>query len=69
MEFVAVNAELLRPVGYVGGHFGVDLLGVVRAFGGFFVDSVRFVRFWGFVVLGQGVSFRGQPPVRCGMLG
>ena len=40
VQHVAGDSELLRPVGDVGGQFGVDLLGVVRAFGVFFVDRV-----------------------------
>ena len=59
VEFVSGDAELFGPVGDVGGHLGVDFLGVVRAFGGFFVDGVRFVCFWGFVVLGQGYFLSG----------
>jgi hypothetical protein len=33
VELLAGDAELLGPVGDVGGHFGVDLFGVVGALG------------------------------------
>jgi len=53
MELVAGDAELFGPISDVGGHFGIDFLRVVGAFGVFFVDGVRFVRFGGFVVFRQ----------------
>jgi len=56
VELIACDAELFRPVGDVGRHLGVDLLGVVRAFGGMvFLDGMGFVDFGIVVVLGHGV--------------
>jgi len=56
VELVASDAELFGPVGDIGGHFGVDLFGIVRALGGvFFVQGVRFVDFGIVVVLGHRV--------------
>jgi hypothetical protein len=54
VELVAGDAELLGPVVDVGGHFGVDLFGIVRALGVFFVEFVGFVVFGYVVVLGHG---------------
>jgi hypothetical protein len=55
VELVACDAELFRPVGDVGRHFGVDLLGVVRALGGVvFFEGVGFVDFGIVGVLGHG---------------
>jgi hypothetical protein len=56
VELVACDAELFGPVGDVGRHFGVDLLGVVRALGGVvFFEGVGFVDFGIVAVLGHGV--------------
>jgi hypothetical protein len=56
VKLVACDAELLRPVGDVGRHLGVDLLGVVRALDGVvFFEGVGFVDFGIVVVLGHGV--------------
>jgi hypothetical protein len=56
VELIACDAELFGPVGDVGRHFGVDLLGVVRALGGVvFFEGVGFVDFGIVVVLGHGV--------------
>ena len=54
---LALNAG---PEGDVGGHFGVDLFGVVRALGGVvLVEGVGFVGFGGVVMFGHvGSSFR-----------
>jgi hypothetical protein len=55
VELVAGDAELFGPVGDVGSHFGVDLLGVVRALAGVVLfESVGFVEFGIVVVLGHG---------------
>jgi hypothetical protein len=56
VELVACDAELFGPVGDVGRHFGVDLLGVVRALGGvvFFFEGVGFMDFGIVAVLGHG---------------
>jgi hypothetical protein len=55
VELVAGDAELSGPIGDVGGHFGVDLLGVVRALGGvLFFGGVGFMHFGIVVVLGHG---------------
>jgi hypothetical protein len=53
VELVAGDVELFGPVGDVGGHFGVDLFGIVRALGVFFVDGVGFVGFGCFVMFGH----------------
>ncbi len=45
VELAAGDAKLFRPVGDIGGHFGVDLFGIVRTFGVLFVEGVRFVSF------------------------
>jgi hypothetical protein len=37
LELVAGNAELLGPIGDVGGHLGIDLFGVMRSFDVIFV--------------------------------
>jgi hypothetical protein len=56
VELAACDAELFGPVGDVGRHFGVDLLGVVRALGGVvFFEGVGFVDFGIVAVLGHGV--------------
>jgi hypothetical protein len=55
VELVAGDAELLGPIGDVGGLFGVDLFGVVRALGGVvLVESVGFVGFRCVVMFGHG---------------
>ena len=55
VELVAGDAEFFGPVGDVGGHFGVDLFGIVRALGGVFLfQGVGFVDFRIVVVLGHG---------------
>jgi hypothetical protein len=56
VQLIASDAELFAPVGDVGGHFGVDLFGVVRALEGvIFCEGVRFVDFGIIiVVLGHG---------------
>ena len=55
VELVACDAELFGPVGDGGRHFGVDLLGVVRALGGVvFFEGVGFVDFGIVAVLGLG---------------
>lgn len=53
VELVAGDAELPGPVVDVGGHFGVDLFGIVGALGVFFVEGVWFVAFRCVVVLGH----------------
>ncbi len=53
MELVPSDAEFFGPVGDVGGHLGVDLLRVMRAFDVVFVEGVGFVDFGGVVVLGH----------------
>jgi hypothetical protein len=53
VEPVAGDPEFFGPVGDVGGHLRVDLLWVVRAFGMFFVEDMRFMSFGGVVVLGH----------------
>jgi hypothetical protein len=56
VELVTCDAELFGPVGDVGRHFGVDLLGVMRALGGVvFFEGVGFVDFGIVAVLGHGV--------------
>jgi hypothetical protein len=56
VESVTGDAELLGPVSDVGGHFWVDLFGVVRALGGgVFMDGVRSVALWSVLMLGHGV--------------
>jgi hypothetical protein len=57
VELGAGDAELLRPVGDVGGHLGVDLFGIVGAgvcFGVFGVRGAEFrlLDFFVFVRLG-----------------
>jgi hypothetical protein len=54
VELVAGDVELFGPIGDVGGHFGVDLFGIVGALGVFFVDCVWFVVLGCVVVLGHG---------------
>ena len=57
---LAGDMELFRPVGDVGGHFGIDLFGVVRALGVVFVGGMEFVGLGGVVVLGHaGFLFPG----------
>jgi hypothetical protein len=59
VELVACDAELLGPIGDIGRHFRVDLLGVVRALGGVvFLECVGFVDLGIVVVLGHGFSCR-----------
>ena len=53
VEDLAGDVELFGPVGDVGGHFWVDLFGVVRALGMVFVRGVEFVGFGCVVVLGH----------------
>lgn len=53
VKLVTGDAELLAPIGNIGGHLGIDLFGVVRTFGVFFVEGVGFVGFGGIVVLGH----------------
>jgi hypothetical protein len=53
VELVAGDVELLGPIGDVGGHFGVDLFGIVGALGVFFVEGVWFVVLGYVVVLGH----------------
>ena len=56
MERLAANAKLLRPVGDVGAHLGIDDLGVVRAFYlHVLMLGVRGVLFGGLFVLVFGV--------------
>jgi hypothetical protein len=56
MELVARYAELFGPVGDIGRHFGVDLLGVMRSLGGVvFFDDVGLVDFGIVAVLGHRV--------------
>ena len=43
VELLAGDAELVGPVGDVGGELGIDLVGVVRALVRFFVGGVGFV--------------------------
>jgi hypothetical protein len=45
VELVAGDVELFGPEGDVGGHFGVDLFGIVGALGVFFVKGVGFVAY------------------------
>jgi hypothetical protein len=46
VELIAGYAELFGPIGDVGGHFGVDLFRIVRAFYGVaFVEGVGFMDF------------------------
>ena len=61
-ELVAGDVELFGPVADVGGHFGVNLFGVVRALGGVvLVEGVGFVGFGCVVMFGDfGSSFRGS---------
>ena len=57
VELVACHTKFFRPVGDVGGHFGVDLFRVVRALGGVvLVDGVGFVGFGCVVMFGHGWS-------------
>jgi len=53
VELVAGDAELLGPVGDVGGHLGIDLFGVVRALDVIFAASMRLVGCGDVVVLGH----------------
>lgn len=53
VQLVAGDAELFGPVGDVGGHLGVDLFGIVRTLGLFFVDGVGFMGFGCVVMLGH----------------
>jgi hypothetical protein len=56
VELVAGDAKLFGPVGDVGGHFRVNLFGVVRALGdAVFVEGVGFGTFGSAVVLGHGM--------------
>jgi hypothetical protein len=56
VELVACDAELFGPVGDIGRHFRVDLLGVVRSLGCVvFFEGVWLVDFGIVVVLGHGV--------------
>jgi hypothetical protein len=55
VEDLGGDAELVGPVGHVGGDLGVDLVGVVGALGGFFVGGVGLVGFGCVVVLGHRV--------------
>jgi len=65
VELVAGDTELFGPIGDVGGHFGVDLLGVVRAFGVVvIVQRMEFVAFGSVVVLGHGMFLFPVLPVR-----
>jgi hypothetical protein len=59
VELVAGDAELFRPVSNVGGHFWVDLFGIMRALGVLFVNGVGFVGLGCVVMLGHGSSFSG----------
>jgi len=54
VEDLGGDAELVGPVGHVGGDLGVDLVRVVRSLGVLFVGGVWFVCFGCFVVLGHG---------------
>src|SRR5580698_5432736 len=59
VEGLAGDVKLFRPVGDVGGDFGVDLLGIAGALGVVFVDGVELVGFGCVVMLGHaGSSFR-----------
>jgi hypothetical protein len=55
VEPIAGHAELLGPVGDVGGHLGVDLFGVVRTFDVIFVASMGLVGLRGVLVLSHPV--------------
>jgi hypothetical protein len=55
VELAAGDAELLRPVCDVGGHLGIDLFGVMRAFVVIFVTGMRLVDCGDVVMLGHGV--------------
>jgi hypothetical protein len=65
VQFFAGNTEFVRPISDIGGHFGVDLFGVVRAFDGLYVLGVglagfRFFDFFVFVgACGVGVGHSG----------
>jgi hypothetical protein len=64
VELVASDAKLFGPVSDVGGHFGVNLFGVVRTFDSMiFVDRVGFMGFGGVVVLGHGYFLFSVPLV------
>jgi hypothetical protein len=53
VQNLAGDVELFRPVGNVGGDFGVDLFGIAGALGVLFVGSVGLVGFGCIVVLGH----------------
>jgi hypothetical protein len=53
MQGLAGDVELFRPVGDVGGDFGVDLFGIAGALGVLFVGGVGLVGFGGVVMLGH----------------
>ncbi len=54
VESLAGDAEFFGPVGDVGGHFGVDFLGIVGALGSVVVVlGVKLVAFRCFLVLGH----------------
>jgi hypothetical protein len=61
VELVPGHVELFGPVGDVGGHFGIDLLGVVGAFGVLLVGSVGLVLFGLLLVLDDLVARHGFP--------
>jgi hypothetical protein len=60
VEDLAGDVEFFRPVGDVGGDFGVDLFGIAGALGVLFVGGVGLVGFGCVVVLGHaGFLFPG----------
>jgi hypothetical protein len=53
VEDLGGDAELVGPVGHVGGDLGIDVVGVVGTFGVLFVGGVGLVGFGCVVVLGH----------------
>jgi hypothetical protein len=69
VEDLGGDAELVGPVGHVGGDLGVDHVGVVGAFGVFFVGGVGFVGFGFVVVLGHLCGLDSLRWMRMGWVG
>jgi len=65
VELLACDVKVMRPVSNVGGHFGVDDLGIMRAFcRRLFMQSMGFVAvlrfFLGIAVFGDDVPLSGN---------
>jgi hypothetical protein len=53
VELVAGDTKLFGPIGYVGGHLGIDLFHVVGSFSMFLVSGVGLMGFGCIAVLGH----------------